>query len=206
MESQARINAFDANKAQPHYQATIMAVDDNTINLNLLRSILEPHGYAVITALNAEAVFELLKAEKPELILLDVLMPEIDGFEIAVQLKKTPGLKEIPIVFLTALSETKDIVKGFEVGGVDYVTKPFNPPELLARIRTHTELRRAREEIQTLHGLLPICARCKKIRDASGRWQILESYISERSNAEFSHSVCPDCRQILLSGKAGDIV
>jgi len=202
MESKARITALDANKAQPLQSSTvIMAVDDSSINLNLLKSILEPQGYALKMALNAQSAFDLLKTEKPELILLDVVMPEKDGFEIAIRLKKSPGLKEIPIIFLTALNETKDIVKGFEAGGVDFVTKPFNPPELLARIRTHIELKRAHEEIQTLHGLLPICARCKKIRDPSGDWQVLESFISERSQAEFSHSVCPECRQILLSGK-----
>jgi DNA-binding response OmpR family regulator len=183
-----------------------MAVDDNNLNLKLLKSILEPHGYVTQTALNAEAAYELLKTEKPELILLDVMMPAVDGFETALRLKKSPGLKEIPIIFLTSLNETKDIVRGFEVGGVDYVTKPFNPPELLARIRTHVELRRAREEIQTLHGLLPICAWCKKIRDQSGHWQAMESYISERSQAEFSHSVCPECRKTLLSDKDGGIV
>ena len=177
----------------------ILAVDDNGINLKLLKSILEPHGYTTKTALTAEAAFEILKNEKPELILLDVVMPDRDGFDTALKLKKSPGLKEIPIIFLTALSETKDIVKGFEVGGVDYVIKPFNPPELLARIRTHIDLKRAREEIQMLHGLLPICARCKKIRDQTGQWQILESFITERSHAEFSHSLCPECMKKMLS-------
>jgi DNA-binding response OmpR family regulator len=177
----------------------ILAVDDNGSNLKLLKSILEPHGYTTKTALTAEAAFEILKNEKPELILLDVVMPDRDGFDTALKLKKSPGLKEIPIIFLTALSETKDIVKGFEVGGVDYITKPFNPPELLARIRTHIELKRAREEIQMLHGLLPICARCKKIRDQTGQWQILESFITERSHAEFSHSLCPECMEKMLS-------
>jgi PleD family two-component response regulator len=206
MEQEARIGAFDSNKAQPPQPTVIMAVDDSSVNLKLLKSILEPHGYLTRTALNAEDAFKLLAIEKPELILLDVVMPEGDGFETALRLKKSPGLMEIPIIFLTSLNETKDIVRGFEVGGVDYVTKPFNPPELLARIRTHIELKRARKEILTLHGLLPICARCKKIRDQSGQWQAMESYISERSNAEFSHSVCPECRRILLSGKAGGLV
>jgi CheY-like chemotaxis protein len=192
---------MDTNKAEPPKRTVIMAIDDNTINLRLLKSILEPQGYTTMTALSAEEAFRLLKKERPELILLDVVMPVMDGFETALRIKKSPGYKEIPIIFLTALNETKDIVKGFDAGGVDYVTKPFNPPELLARIRTHIELRRAREEIQTLHGLLPICARCKRIRDTGGNWQVLESYISERSQAEFSHGICPECMHDLLSEK-----
>ena len=196
------IEGMDTNKAEPPKRTVIMAIDDNTINLRLLKSILEPQGYTTMTALSAEEAFRLFKKERPELILLDVVMPVMDGFETALRIKKSPGYKEIPIIFLTALNETKDIVKGFDAGGVDYVTKPFNPPELLARIRTHIELRRAREEIQTLHGLLPICARCKRIRDTGGNWQVLESYISERSQAEFSHGICPECMHDLLSAKS----
>jgi CheY-like chemotaxis protein len=188
-----------SNKTEALDGAVLLIVDDNSINLRLLRSILEPQGYTTQTAQNAKEAFELLKKIKPELILLDVLMPVMDGFETALRIKQSPGYKEIPIIFLTTLNETKDIVKGFDAGGVDYVTKPFNPPELLARIRTHIELKRAREEIQTLHGLLPICARCKKIRDTAGNWQVLESYITERSHAEFTHSICPECKSIILS-------
>ena len=147
--------------------------------------------------MNAEEAFDLLEKEKPELILLDVMMPAMDGFETARIIRQSPGLKNIPIIFLTSLNETEDIIKGFDAGGVDYVTKPFNPPELLARIRTHIELKRAREEINTLHGLLPICVQCKKIRDKAGNWQKIETYISERSEAEFTHGMCPECMRKL---------
>ena len=192
---------MDADESEKQKSAIIVAVDDNNVNLRLLRNILEPQGYITKTAQSAAEAFEILKKEQPELILLDIMMPEMDGFEAAQRIKKWPGLKEIPIIFLTALHETKDIVKGFDVGGVDYVTKPFNPPELLARIRTHIELRRARKEIRTLHGLLPICAQCKKIRDKEGNWEVLEEYISERSEAAFSHGLCPECLQKIKNEK-----
>ncbi len=195
---------METNKAEALKNTVVLAVDDNTINLSLLRSILEPQGYTAATALSAEEAFNFLEKEKPELILLDVMMPAMDGFETAMKIKQSPGLKDIPIIFLTARNETEDIVKGFDAGGVDYVTKPFNPPELLARIRTHIELKRAREEISTLHGLLPICARCKKIRDKAGNWQRIESYISQRSKAEFSHGLCPECMRTILSEELTD--
>jgi PleD family two-component response regulator len=184
---------MDTDETETLKKTVILAVDDNGINLRLLRSILEPQGYRTVTALNAEQAFDLLEKEKPELILLDVMMPAMDGFETARRIRKSPDLKSIPIIFLTSLNETEDIVKGFGAGGVDYVTKPFNPPELLARIRTHIELKRAREEINTLHGLLPICVQCKRIRDKTGNWQKIETYISERSEAEFTHGMCPEC-------------
>jgi CheY-like chemotaxis protein len=181
----------------------LLIVDDNPVNLRLLGSILEPHGYMIITALNAQEAFDHLIKEKPELILLDVMMPVIDGFETARKIKQSPDRKDIPIIFLTARIEKEDILKGFDAGGVDYVTKPFNSPELLARIRTHIELKHAREEIRTLHGIVPICAGCKKIRDKTGAWHCLEAYISAHTEAEFSHGMCPDCRRKLYPETAG---
>jgi PleD family two-component response regulator len=188
-----RVMTMGPHETETLKRTVILAVDDNSINLRLLRSILKPQGYTTVTALNAEEAFDLLEKEKPEIILLDVMMPVMDGFETARRIRQSPDLKSIPIIFLTSLNETKDIVKGFDAGGVDYVTKPFNPLELLARIRTHIELKRAREEIHTLHGLLPICVECKKIRDKKGVWQKIEAYISERSDAEFTHGMCPEC-------------
>lgn len=117
----------------------------------------------------------------------------MDGFETCARLKRNPNTKTIPVIFLSARGETKDVLKGFEVGGVDYVTKPFRPAELMARVNTHIELKRAREEIRSLRGIIPICANCKKIRDDGGYWEQVETFIQEHSDAEFTHSICPDC-------------
>jgi|WetSurMetagenome_2_1015567.scaffolds.fasta_scaffold211004_2 CheY-like chemotaxis protein len=184
---------METQGAETDKRTVILAVDDNSVNLRLLKGILGPQGYATVTALNAGEALDFLEKEKPELILLDINMPGMDGLEAARKIKQSPVNKDIPIIFLTARNEKEDIVMGFDAGGVDYVTKPFNPPELLARIRTHIELKRAREEINTLHGLLPICVQCKKIRDKAGNWQKIETYISERSEAEFTHGMCPEC-------------
>ncbi len=132
-----------------------------------------------------QALNFMLKNE-PDLILLDIMMPEMDGYTVCEKIKTNLAARHIPIIFLTAKTETNDVVKGFEVGGVDYVTKPFNSEELLARVKTHIE-------VKILRGLLPICSRCKKIRDDQGFWEQLEKYFEAHSNLLFSHSICPIC-------------
>ncbi|MCP4692022.1 MAG: response regulator transcription factor, partial [Desulfobacterales bacterium] len=97
---------------------------------------------------------------------------------------------DIPVIFITAKTETDDIVKGFDAGGVDYITKPFNSAELLARVRTHIE-------VEALRGLLPICANCKKIRDDEGYWKQIEAYIERHAQVTFSHGICPGCMKKL---------
>ena len=182
-------------------KAKILIVDDTPANIQVLGSILSPVGYTVYVAKSGEDA--LTKAPKiiPDLILLDVMMPGIDGFETCVELKKHDDLKETPVIYLTACSESESIVKGFDCGGVDYISKPFNSAELLVRVKTHLALKFAREEIESLKGILPICARCKKIRDDSGFWENVESYIETHSSAKCSHGLCPECEIELYGDK-----
>ncbi len=126
----------------------ILAVDDEQLNLELLRFILERNQYEFVGTSDDDYFFDLLKERKPDLILLDVIMPRIEGFELCEKIKEFEAYRDIPIIFLTGKVNVKDKVKGFEVGGVDYVTKPFNEQELIARIRTHIELMRARKKIE----------------------------------------------------------
>jgi len=116
------------------------------------------------------------------------------------RLQSNEETRGIPSIFLSAKSAPEDIIAGFKLGAVDYVTKPFRPEELTARVNTHirlkktiTELENALREIKTLKGLLPICASCKKIRDDKGYWNQIEEYITVHSEATFSHGVCPEC-------------
>lgn len=125
----------------------ILAVDDEQLNLELLRFILERNDYEFEGTSDDDYFFELLEKRKPDLILLDVIMPRIEGFELCEKIKEFEAYKDIPIIFLTGKVNVKDKVKGFEVGGVDYVTKPFNEQELVARIHTHVELVRAKNQI-----------------------------------------------------------
>ncbi len=171
----------------------ILAVDDTPRDLDLLAQILEQQGYQLTLARDGAGAVEMATRDRPDLVLLDILMPGMDGIEVCRQLKADPATLEIPVIFLSAQSKPEDILSGFEVGAVDYVTKPFQIPELLARVHVHVKLRRAQQEIRTLRGFLPTCAHCKKIRDEQGLWHDLESYITEHSEAQFSHGLCPDC-------------
>ncbi len=175
----------------------VLIVDDNPRNLQFLGSILVENEYDLAVSTNGIQVFEFLKNKKPDIILLDIMMPEMDGYEVCEKLKTDPNTKDIPVIFLTAKSDMSDIIRGFEVGAVDYVTKPFNSAELLARTKTHIALKRAREEINTLRGIIPICAQCKKIRDDKGIWNRMELYIEKHTEALFSHGICKDCEEEL---------
>ncbi len=119
---------------------TILIVDDLPENIKIAGNILRSNNYKVIFALNAAEAEERLNNVEIDLILLDVMMPDMDGFEFCRRIKKDDKFKEIPVIFLSALSDTVNIVKSFEVGGVDFVMKPFNVQELLARVKTHLEI------------------------------------------------------------------
>lgn len=164
----------------------VLIVDDVPKNLQVLGSILRNEDYKVAAATSGKQALEMLDKIRPDLVLLDVMMPGMDGFEVCKIIRSRPETAGIPIIFLTASTGTDDIVKGFSVGAVDYVTKPFNSAELLARVRTHLKLKR-------LSGLLPICANCKKVRDDKGYWRQVEEYIAEHSDIIFSHGLCPGC-------------
>ncbi|MCP4752364.1 MAG: response regulator [Proteobacteria bacterium] len=170
----------------------ILIVDDERLNLTMLNELLKV-DYKIFLAKNGQQALERVKNNLPDLILLDIMMPEMDGYETCRRFKENIDTKEIPIVFLSAKTEKKDLVKGFEIGGADYVTKPFNSAELLARIKVHVGYKRAKEEIKTLRGIIPICAKCKNIRTDEGIYTQIESYIENHSEALFSHGLCPDC-------------
>jgi len=178
------------NSAKP----LVLAVDDNPQNLKFLGQLLSDNNYEVGMAQNGQQALNFVSKNQPDLILLDIMMPEMDGFKVCQKLKSQLETKHIPIIFLTAKTETEDIVKGFDLGGVDYVTKPFTSAELLSRIKTHIELK-------ILRGLLPICSKCKKIRDDSGFWKQIDDYIENHSEVVFSHGICPECIQELYGEK-----
>ncbi len=128
--------------------AEIMLVDDTPANLRLLHDLLCEQGYRVRPAASGSAALRSAAAKQPDLILLDARMPELDGYGICRRLKSDPRTQSIPVIFISAASETTDKIKGFAVGGVDYVTKPFEPAEVLARVSTHLELKRLRENLE----------------------------------------------------------
>ncbi|MEM1336755.1 MAG: hybrid sensor histidine kinase/response regulator [Bacteroidota bacterium] len=135
-------------KQQVTEKPYVLAIDDEQLNLELLQFILDRNDCIFRGTSNDEYFFELLEQRLPDLILLDVIMPRIEGFELCEKIKENPLYRDVPVIFLTGKVNVKDKIKGFEVGGVDYVTKPFNEQELVARIQTHVELRRARNQIE----------------------------------------------------------
>ncbi|MFM2291740.1 MAG: hypothetical protein RIS29_1553 [Bacteroidota bacterium] len=119
---------------------TILIVDDNPMNLLLTSHVLENEGYATLTADDGRAALKELEKQTPSLILLDVMMPEMDGYEVCRLINANEEWTEIPIIFLTANAQTENLVEGFKAGGVDYITKPFKGEELLVRVKNHLEL------------------------------------------------------------------
>ena len=131
-----------------HTMPVVLIVDDLKENIEIAASILGTEDYEVLSAMSGPAALEIVSFRDVDLILLDVLMPEMTGFEACHRLKENRATRDIPVIFLTALSDTESLVEGFEAGAVDYVTKPFNVAELLARVRTHLRLRRTEHELR----------------------------------------------------------
>lgn len=126
---------------------TILAIDDHDANLLLLKAILGSVGFSVITATSAAMAFEVLKQQKPDVIIMDIMMPLMDGYEATAIIKSNEEYKDIPIIFLTALVTSEDVVKCFKSGGSDYISKPFNRDELIARVSNQASLQSAKKQI-----------------------------------------------------------
>ena len=129
----------------------VLLIDDVLANLELLSEMIEDHGFMVFTKTSGEAALKFLEDETPDLILLDIVMEGIDGFETCKRIKNDPRTKDIPIIFLTAKSGSEDILKGFHLGGVDYITKSFNSEEVLSRITAHLKIRKLTQEREKLN-------------------------------------------------------
>ncbi len=202
------------NNSRPN----ILVVDDTRDNVRLLVDALGNERYRLRPVMSGKAALDAARKEPPDLVLLDILMPEMDGYEVCRLLKAETRLKDVPVIFISALYDVSDKLKGFSAGGVDYISKPFQMAEVLARVETHLTLSRLRreleekntalkkmnmelsgalEEIKTLRGILPICCHCKKIRDDQGYWKQLEAYFDEHAGIEFSHGICPECAKKL---------
>jgi two-component system, sensor histidine kinase and response regulator len=131
----------------PPQDSVILVADDVQQNIQVVGTMLREAGYSIMPATSGAAALQRVEKKKPDLILLDFMMPEMDGLEVCRRLKADPATRQIPVIFLTASNEMEHLVQGLQAGAVDYVTKPFNPPELLARVRTHLELKQSRDVI-----------------------------------------------------------
>jgi len=211
----------------------LLIVEDSATQAEHLRYVLESHGYEVDAAKNGREALQYLAAAVPSAVISDVLMPEMDGFELCKNIKADERLKAVPVILLTTLSEPEDVIRGLDSGADNFMTKPFDEDALTERIhyvllnaemrknlstdmgieiafagrkhlitssriqlldlllsiyesavtrnreleKANRELKEANEKINTLSGLIPICAKCKKIRDDQGYWHTLETYL-----------------------------
>ncbi len=143
-------NDLTAAGIHSHQTGRILLVDDNTTNLQLLHETLDGLGYRLLIAKNGKTALAIAQKANPSLILLDIMMPEMDGYEVCRRLKSDEKTDRIPVIFITALAEEEDEAKGLALGAVDYLTKPFNPELVRARVRIHLELKQYRDHLEQL--------------------------------------------------------
>ncbi|MEG5034942.1 EAL domain-containing protein [Microcoleus sp. AT3-D2] len=172
------------------YSNTILVVDDVPANLGILADFLTEASFEVLVAQDGESAIQKINYVIPDLILLDIMMPGIDGFETYTRLKENPLWSQIPVIFITALSETDNVVRGLSLGAVDYIIKPFQKEEVLARIKTHLDLRHLTKtiEVKNQHLLQEIAEHAKARADLKQLNQELEIRVKERT-AELSQTL-----------------
>lgn len=186
----------------------ILIADDDDVSRLELEALLTRHGHAVEAVADGSEAWQILLGENPpKLVVLDWLMEDMDGVDVCRRVRARPDLRSVYLILLTSLDEKQHILTGLQAGANDYVTKPFDREELLARIHVGTQMVTLQTELATrvheledalarvnqLQGLLPICSYCKSIRDDKNYWHNVEAYVQSHTEAKFSHGVCPGC-------------
>jgi DNA-binding response OmpR family regulator len=186
----------------------ILVAEDDPISRRMLEALLTKAGYEVVVTCDGESAWSALQGpDAPLLAVLDWMMPDLDGVQLCRRIRSNPSTAATYVVLVTALGRQEDLLTGLEAGANDYIVKPFDAAELLARIQVGVrvtelqqslaqrvrELEEALASIRQLQGLLPMCAYCKKIRDDSNYWSKVEEYIARHTGAQCSHGICPEC-------------
>ncbi len=198
-------------KPQEPAGARILVAEDNLTSRVMLEETLKGWGYSVVSVDNGDDALQvLLLDEPPAIAILDWMMPGIEGIEVCRRVRNHHDRSMLYLILLSARTAKSDVVEGLDAGADDYISKPFDDNELRARINVArrmveiqaklevkiAELSSALEHVKTLQGILPICCYCKKIRRDDRAWQQLEVYITQHSEAMFSHSICPECARV----------
>jgi sigma-B regulation protein RsbU (phosphoserine phosphatase) len=186
----------------------VLIAEDDVTSRMMLKAILTKWGYEVVETSDGDEAWQVLQREDaPRLAILDWVMPGLSGDELCRKVRQLSPLRPIYIILLTVRRDKADVIVGLEAGANDYVRKPFDREELRARVRVGErvvrleatlfkrirELQDAMAHIKRLQGILPICTYCHRIRTDKESWERLEEYISQHSDAEFSHGICPEC-------------
>ncbi|MBA4322252.1 MAG: hypothetical protein C0408_05480 [Odoribacter sp.] len=176
----------------------ILIVDDNTQNLQVAGKLLQENNFEIEFATNGIAALEWLKSRQFDIVLLDINMPEMNGFEVCSKIRSDPSLNNMPVIFLSAASERESILKGFDLGAQDYVTKPFDSRELLARVKTHLALKKSLENLSELNSLLDekVKERTQQLKEANEKLEILNLKLIDvdKSKAEFLSLISHEIR------------
>lgn len=186
----------------------ILIAEDDPVSRRILHATLANWGYDVsVTANGTEALGLLQREDAPSLAILDIMMPGMDGLEVCRNVRESRSTNPPYLILLTAMGTKENVVRGIEAGANDYLSKPFHRDELRVRVGVGVqmldlqkaltervkELEAAFSQVKQLQGMLPICSYCKKIRNDQNYWQKVEGYISDHTDVEFSHGICPDC-------------
>jgi len=191
----------------------VLIAEDDLVSRKMLEATLARWGYEVVITSDGEAAWEALQRDDaPRIAILDWMMPGLDGVDVCRRVRARESGDPAYILLLTAKGNKADIVSGLEAGADDYIVKPFDREELRARLQAGIrivtlqealalrvrELEEAIGRVRTLQGLLPICSYCKRVRNDGDYWQQVESYVSDHSDARFSHGICPDCYESVV--------
>jgi|SRR5579884_2761675 len=171
---------------------TLIAEDDKDCR-ELIAALLRHDGCEVVQTSDGSEAWQQFERERFSLVISDWLMPQTDGIELCRRIRNAHIANYPYIILLTALKEKDYYLEGMKAGADDFITKPFDPDELRAKLNTAKRIMELQSRILTLEGILPTCMYCRKIRDGENGWVSLERYVTERSHAAFSHGVCPDC-------------
>jgi sigma-B regulation protein RsbU (phosphoserine phosphatase) len=211
-ERHGRVENDVANPDAFNSRMKVLIADDDPVSRRLLQASLEKWGYDANVLADGAAAWESMQdTQPPQLLILDWLMPHVDGLELCRRARTMKSLQSAYIILLTSRATKSDIVKGLESGADDYITKPFDPGELRARVQVGKRvidlqtalaerlrhLEEAMARVNQLQGLLPICCYCKKVRDDKNYWHQVENYVARHVDVRFSHGVCPDCMEQL---------
>lgn len=173
----------------------ILAVDDDRVTRTILSALLSKLGHDVVEAEDGQEGWDLLNTLEFGVLIVDWDMPRMDGLELIRRVRGLDREKYIYILMLTARMGKQNFIDGINAGADDFASKPVSPPELEARLRVAERVLGLQADVRKLEGLLPICSYCKKIRDKNDNWHQIETYVAQRSDAEFSHGICPECYQ-----------
>ncbi len=171
----------------------VLIAEDDEISRQVLAAQLRKLGYEVVEAVDGAAAWDEFNRSHPQILVTDWMMPNVDGPELCRRIRSVHHKGYTYIIILTALDRSIGYVEGMDAGADDFVTKPVEIAELLVRLRVAERIVRLQVERKQLEDLLAICPKCKRIRAADDRWEQVESYIGKRTDAQFSHGICPDC-------------